>query len=100
LAAAHLALCLGSAVLVCVPVPAEAALPADEAGAAVERATSEALTAGIVGPQVTPWLLARVAILTEGRSARANRALIVNDARVAGELAVALAKHETSRAAS
>jgi pseudouridine-5'-phosphate glycosidase len=90
-ATAHLALGLGSSVLICVPVPAEAALPAEEARAAVERASAEALAAGVAGPQVTPWLLARIAMLTEGRSARANRALIVNDARFAGRLAVAMA---------
>ena len=91
LAGAHLSLGLGSAVLICVPVPAEDALPADEARAAVERATAEAYAANVLGPQLTPWLLARVALLTEGRSARANRSLILNDARIAGRLAVAMA---------
>ena len=43
--------------------------------------------AGIAGPALTPWLLARIASLTDGASVRANTALIVNDARVAGELA-------------
>ncbi len=58
---------------------------------AVERAVAEAGQAGIAGPALTPWLLARIAALTDGASVRANTALIVNDARVAGELAVALA---------
>ena len=58
---------------------------------AVERAVREAAEAGIVGPAVTPWLLARVAVLTEGASIRANTALIEHDALVAGQLAVALA---------
>jgi len=47
--------------------------------------------AGIAGPALTPWLLARIGALTEGASIRANTALIVNDARVGGELAVRLA---------
>ena len=42
------------------------------------------------GPELTPWLLARIATITDGRSVRANTALIVNNARVAGRLAVAL----------
>ena len=42
------------------------------------------------GPALTPWLLARIAELTDGASVRANTALIVNDARVAGQIAVAL----------
>jgi len=46
---------------------------------------------GIHGPDLTPWLLARIAELTNGASIRANTALIVNNARVAGELAVLLA---------
>ena len=39
------------------------------------------------GPELTPWLLARIATITGGDSVRANTALIVNNARVAGELA-------------
>jgi pseudouridine-5'-phosphate glycosidase len=77
-------------VLVCVPAPADAALPAAQADEAVERAVREAEDAGIHGPATTPWLLARIAELTDGASIRANTALIVNDARVAGELAAAL----------
>ena len=47
--------------------------------------------AGIDGPALTPWLLARIAELTAGASVRANTALIVNDARQAGRLAALLA---------
>jgi pseudouridine-5'-phosphate glycosidase len=86
----HLALGLGSGVLVCVPVPAEDALPQDVARDAVTRATSEAEEAGIHGPELTPWLLARITRLTDGASVRANTALIVNNARVGGRLASAL----------
>ena len=82
---------LGGGILVCVPVPEDDALPDDVARAAVERALSDAATAGIAGPALTPWLLARIAVLTDGASIRANTALIVNDARAAGELAVRLA---------
>lgn len=88
----HLGLGLGSGCLVCVPVPAADALPADVARDAVARATAEAEAAGIGGPALTPWLLGRIAELTAGASVRANTALIVNDARVAGRLAVELAR--------
>jgi pseudouridine-5'-phosphate glycosidase len=91
LVATHLALGLGSSVLVCVPVPAADALAEAAAGEAVTRAATEAEEAAIHGPDLTPWLLARVAELTDGASVRANTALIVNDARVAGRLAAALA---------
>jgi len=88
--AAHLGLELGSGALVCVPVPADLALPDDVARDAVERAVADAEAAGIVGPALTPWLLARIATLTDGRSVPANTALIVNNARVAASLAAAL----------
>jgi pseudouridine-5'-phosphate glycosidase len=83
----HLALGLGGGILVCVPVPEADALAADVAQAAVEQAIVDAAAAGVAGPALTPWLLARIALLTDGASVRANTALIVNDARVAGELA-------------
>ncbi len=88
--AAHLALGLGSAILVCVPVPDADALDPAVARDAIEGATRDAEAAGIAGPALTPWLLARIAELTNGASVRANTALIVNDARVAAELAVRL----------
>jgi pseudouridine-5'-phosphate glycosidase len=78
---------LGSGALVCVPVPAEAALPDDLAREAVTRAITDAEGADIGGPALTPWLLARIAEITDGRSIEANTALIVNDARQAGRLA-------------
>lgn len=90
LARTHLGLGLGTGVLVCVPVPRSEGLPDEMAREAVSRAVSEADAAAVHGPELTPWLLARIAALTEGASTRANRALIVNDARVAGELAVRL----------
>lgn len=88
---AHLGLGLGSAALVCVPVPAERALPDDVARDAVERSIADAEAARVAGPSLTPWLLARIAELTAGRSVSANTALIVNNARVAGQLAARLA---------
>jgi pseudouridine-5'-phosphate glycosidase len=88
----HLRLGLGSGIVVGVPVPEADALPDQQARDAVDRATREADEADVRGPSLTPWLLARIAELTDGASVRANTALIVNDARVAGELAVELAR--------
>jgi pseudouridylate synthase len=90
LVATHLALGLPAGIVACVPPPEEAALSESDARSAVERAIRDADEAGIGGPALTPWLLARIATLTQGASIRANVALIVNDARVAGELAVRL----------
>jgi pseudouridine-5'-phosphate glycosidase len=85
------ALGLSAAVLLTVPLAEDRALPAAAVASAVERATREAVVAGIHGPASTPWVLSRVAELTDGRSVRANLALIENDAAVAARIAVALA---------
>lgn len=90
LARIHLGLGLGGGILICVPVPAEDAVPDAVAADAVERAVEEAHHEGVAGPALTPWLLARIGTLTEGASIRANTSLIVHNARVAGELAVRL----------
>jgi pseudouridine-5'-phosphate glycosidase len=87
----QLGLGFGSGIVVCVPVPAADALPEAAAREAVERAIGDAEQAGVDGPALTPWLLARIASLTHGASIRANTSLIVNDARVAAELASHLA---------
>jgi pseudouridine-5'-phosphate glycosidase len=90
IAAIHLELGSGG-LLVCVPVPSAEALAEDVARDAVERAITEAAAAGIGGPALTPWLLARIATITNGASVRANAALIESNARFAGRLAVTLA---------
>jgi pseudouridine-5'-phosphate glycosidase len=86
------ALGLSAAIVVTVPVPGEAALSRAEADAAIAQAIAEAEARPVRGPASTPWVLARVAELTGGRSVVANLALIENNARVAGEIAVALAE--------
>jgi pseudouridylate synthase len=87
---ARRALKLASGLLVTVPVPENEAFDPAEAEAAIERATHEADQAGIYGAASTPWLLARVAELTDGRSRRANLALLRNNADIAARIAVAL----------
>jgi pseudouridine-5'-phosphate glycosidase len=90
LVAAQLGLGLGAGILICVPVPEADALPENVARSAVERAIAEATHVGVAGPDLTPWLLARIAVLTDGASIRANTALIVNGAGFAGALAARL----------
>jgi pseudouridine-5'-phosphate glycosidase len=85
----QLALELGG-VLFCVPLPEEAALPRSVADGAIAQAIRDSEEAGIHGPASTPWVLDRVAVITEGASVRANLALIENNASVAAELALAL----------
>ena len=78
--------------LVTVPVPEKDAMPSEKMESAIQRATDEAAAKSIHGKFVTPFVLGRVAELTAGESRRANIALLVNNARVAAEIAVALAK--------
>lgn len=85
------ALGLPQSLLLTVPVPAAFALDPAEGAALVAQATAEAAAGAVIGPSVTPTLLGRVAELSAGRSLAANRALLVNNARVAAEVAVAMA---------
>lgn len=89
---AQRALGLPCGMLVTVPVPAEFELPADQMEAAIGQALGEAETQGVKGKALTPFLLARISELTGEASLRANLALLENNARVAAEIAVALAE--------
>ena len=80
---------LDGGVLVARPVDREHEIPAGEMRGHIETALGEAEGAGVRGKDVTPWLLSRVVELTKGRSLATNRALIVGNARLAGEIAVA-----------
>lgn len=89
---AHQQMALSSAILVTVPVPAEAACDPDEVEQAIIQATAEADAQGIQGPASTPWLLQRIVALTNGRSLVANRALLQNNGRVAAQIGAAFCK--------
>jgi pseudouridylate synthase len=78
--------------LVCVPVPREHELPRDVAERAIEQAQRLADERGIHGAASTPFLLDQIARLTNGASVRANVALLLNNARVAAEIARELAQ--------
>jgi pseudouridine-5'-phosphate glycosidase len=75
-----------------VPPPAEAALDAPTVEAAIERALADAERQNVRGKEITPFLLAAVAEETGGRSLEANVALLRNNARVAAEVATAIAR--------
>lgn len=78
--------------LIVAPVPAAEALDATIAEEAIKRATDEAHAAGIAGNEITPFVLRRVSELTDGQSMAANIALLLNNARIAGEIALALSR--------
>lgn len=82
----------GGGILVVAPVPASEALPLGPLEEAVARALVTASEEGVKGAAVTPRLLAALAEVTDGATIAANLALAENNASVAGDIAVALAK--------
>jgi len=86
---AQQALGLSAGAVIANPIPESAEIPTAELVPAIDAACEEARRAGIVGKQVTPFLLDRVLALTGGRSLAANIALVENNVRVAAEIAVA-----------
>jgi pseudouridine-5'-phosphate glycosidase len=90
LVAAQRQLGLSGGVLVANPIPEADAMAVDEIAAIIEVALADADAQGIRGKDVTPYLLARINELTEGRSLVSNVALIRNNAAFAADLAVAL----------
>lgn len=82
---------LGGGMLVANPVPEPDEIPAAEMETHIAAAYGDSLAAGIAGKAVTPYLLDAVLKRTGGRSLVTNIALIRNNARLATEIAVALA---------
>ena len=78
-------------VLLTVPIPVEAELDAEQLDSVLAQALLDCEAAGIRGAAVTPFVLGRIGQATEGRSVPANLALAENNARVAAEIAVAVA---------
>jgi pseudouridine-5'-phosphate glycosidase len=80
----------GGGVLVANPIPEDAEMDGDMITAAIESALAEATARDVHGKKLTPFLLARLAEVTGGASIRANRALAVGNATLAGQLATSL----------
>jgi pseudouridine-5'-phosphate glycosidase len=97
---ARQALGLHGGQLVLNPIPAEAEIPRAEILPVIARAQADAEAAGLTGKAVTPFLLDRIFILTQGRSLVANIALIRSNARLAARIAVAGAGIVQGRASS
>ena len=74
--------------LVANPIPASDEIPSDQLAPIIKTALVEVDAKGIKAKAVTPYLLQRIFELTEGRSLTANIALVLNNARLAAEIAV------------
>jgi pseudouridine-5'-phosphate glycosidase len=80
----------GAGVVLAQPIAPEAALEAPEFEEALQRAEKMAADAKVRGAAVTPFLLARLAEITEGKTLRANQALVIANARLAAQVATVL----------
>ncbi len=89
----HWALRNHSSFLIATPVRPDEAIDSDEVDAAITEATAAAERDGIRGQAVTKYLMRAVDEATQGRSARANMAVLVSTAEVGGRLAAAHARH-------
>ena len=78
---------LSGGMVIANPIPAAHALDGDEIDAVIDDAIEEMEHLGITGKDTTPFLLAQIAERTEGRSLAANIELVVNNARLAAEIA-------------
>lgn len=98
-ARAHWDAGLHSAVLVTNPVPETEAISKSEMEPYIEQANREAHAQGVHGKALTPFLLPRISELTGGKSMRANLALLLNNARLAAQIARAYYQNETRKLA-
>ena len=81
-----------SGLLLAVPIPEADELDAAELDAVLKAALAECDASGITGAAVTPYVLGRIGAATKGRSVPANLSLAENNAVVAAEVAVAIAR--------
>lgn len=72
------------------PIPEEFAMPKDVIDSAIERALKEADEQGIKGKETTPFLLAKVCELTGGDSLASNIQLVLNNVKLAAQIASAM----------
>ncbi len=77
--------------LICNPIPLADEIPRDRITPFIEAALAEVAAGQVAAKAVTPFLLQRMFALTEGRSLKANIALVLNNALLAAEIARHLA---------
>jgi pseudouridine-5'-phosphate glycosidase len=82
----------GAGALLAQPVEEAVALSPAEFNMALEEAEVQAQQSNVRGPALTPFLLARLGEITQGRTLEANWSLLMANARLAARVAVAFAK--------
>ena len=83
---------LRGGVLITNPIPEEYSMDEDCISKTIDDAIKEAEALGIKGKETTPFLLEKIQILTEGQSLASNIQLVLNNARLASEIAKELCK--------
>lgn len=76
--------------LIANPIPSSEEIPWPEISKVINQSISECQKLKIKGKEVTPFLLNRIFEITNGKSLEANKALIINNARLAAKIAVNL----------
>ncbi len=79
---------IGGGLLVAVPIPSAEEVPPNDLNEILEASLQAADGAKISGRELTPFLLARMAELSEGATLRANIALLENNTRIAAQIAL------------
>jgi pseudouridine-5'-phosphate glycosidase len=97
-ARAHWSAGARGAVLVANPIPIADAIPRSEMEPIIVKASAEVISQNIHGQAVTPFLLKRISELTHGRSLRTNLSLLLNNARLAAQVACAMTTQHRIRA--
>ena len=83
---------LGGAVLIVNPIPSEDSMDKKYIDGLIDEAIAQANRDGISGKDVTPYLLAKIVEESEGKSLKANIALVYNNAKLGAKIACAHAK--------
>ena len=82
---------LKGGIMVANPVPKDQEIPASDLQEVIENALEDARQNNITGKAVTPFLLDKIRISTNGKSLESNQALVINNAKIAAQIAMAFA---------
>ena len=83
---------LEGGMLVTNPIPEEYSMDVEVIGEAIDKAVKEAEEKGVKGKDITPFLLDKIQKITGGNSLASNIQLVLNNARLASQIAVELSK--------
>ena len=83
---------LEGGMLVSNPIPEEYSMDVEVIGEAIDKAVKEAEDLGVKGKDITPFLLDKIQKITGGDSLASNIQLVLNNARLASQIAVELSK--------